>query len=36
MNNNNSVFKIICAVLFLAFALVSCWATLQSLALSLP
>lgn len=36
MNEQNKIFRIISAVLFLAFALVSCWATVESLYLSLP
>lgn len=36
MNNQNKTFRIICALLFVAFAGVSCWATVESLYLSLP
>lgn len=36
MNSSNKTFRIICSMLFLAFAGVSCWATVESLFLSLP
>lgn len=36
MNSSNKIFRIICAVLFVAFAAISCWATVGSIHLSFP